>query len=101
MRGPRCRVRPHEAVVTQRHKLVRYYGDVNDWELYDREVDPRETRNLIAAPEYARTVAQLRGELERLREYYRVPAQPPRAAHGQAPFPGETERAAAGATAPR
>lgn len=87
------RVRPHEAVITQRYKLVRYYGNVNDWELYDREVDPTETRNLIAAPNYAATLPELRAELERLRRHYRVPTQTPREAHGRAPFPSEAASA--------
>jgi len=86
------RVRPHEAVITPRHKLVHYYmPDVDDWELYDREANPNETRNYINDPSYAPVVATLRAELARLRTELAVPAKAPRTAYGRAPFPGESE----------
>ena len=83
------RVRPHEAVVTQRYKLAHYYGDVDDWELYDLERNPQETRNFISDPTYGPVIEDLRAELGRLRAYYRVPPKPPRFTHGDLPFPGE------------
>lgn len=83
------RVRPHEAVVTQRYKLAHYYADVDDWELYDLERNPQETRNFISDPAYGQVVEDLRAELGRLRAYYRVPPKPPRFTHGNLPFPGE------------
>jgi arylsulfatase A-like enzyme len=91
------RVRPHYGVVTKRYKLVHYYKpDVDDWELYDLEADPRETKNFIRDPKYAATVDALKAELVRLREVYRVPPveQEPRHAYGRAPFdtPGNSRR---------
>ena len=87
------RVRPHEAVITPRHKLVHYYmPDVDDWELYDCEANPNETRNYIKDPSYAPVVASLRAELARLRTELAVPAKAPRTAYGRAPFPGEPEQ---------
>lgn len=83
------RVRPHEAVVTQRYKLAHYYADVDDWELYDLERNPQETRNFISDPAYGQVIEDLRAELGRLRAYYRVPPKPPRFTHGDLPFPGE------------
>jgi len=88
------KVRPHYGVVTDRHKLVHYYKpDVDDWELYDLVANPTETKNFIDDPAYADTVAGLRTELARLREYYELPPldEEPRHAYGTAPFdaPGQ------------
>lgn len=83
------RVRPHHGVVTDRHKLVHYYKpDLDEWELYDRQVDPAETRNLIGDPAQAGVVAGLRAELARLRAELGVPPadQEPRHAFGRLPF---------------
>jgi arylsulfatase A-like enzyme len=75
------RVRPHVGVVTDRYKLVHYYGtDVDDWELLDRELDPLEIRSFYDAPDHAATVAELKKELERLRaEVDDVKPAPPKA----------------------
>lgn len=40
------RVMPHFGVRTKRHKLIRFYGDGDFWELYDLQKDPHELRNL-------------------------------------------------------
>ncbi len=62
------RVRPHEAVVTQRYKLAHFYApDVDDWELYDLVENPNETKNFFRDPAYAPVVAELKSELNRLR----------------------------------
>jgi N-acetylglucosamine-6-sulfatase len=58
-------------VRTDRWKYIRYpHGDGGPdrhmAELYDLENDPDETTNLIAKPEHAATVAELRAELDRL-----------------------------------
>jgi chromosome segregation ATPase len=53
-------------VITDRHKLVHYEGDLDEWELLDREVDPTETRSFHDDPAYADTLRDLRAELERL-----------------------------------
>ncbi|MBI4624266.1 MAG: sulfatase [Verrucomicrobia bacterium] len=73
-------VRPHLGVVTDRYKLVRFYGTGEDyWELFDLERDPQELRSVYNDPEYATTVAQLTKELSRLRTELKAPADvPPR-----------------------
>jgi N-acetylglucosamine-6-sulfatase len=58
-------------VRTDRFKYIRYpHGDSGPdrhlAELYDLQMDPDETTNLISQPEHASTVAQLRAELDRL-----------------------------------
>jgi len=83
------RVRPHYGVVTARYKLVHYYmPDVDDWELYDLQENPRETKNLSNDPAYAKTVDELKGELARLRAELKLPPtrEEPRAAYGSVPF---------------
>lgn len=86
------RVRPHEAVITQRYKLAHYYGDVDDWELYDLQRNPEETRNYFHDPEYRQVIQDLRTELDRLRLVYHVPKTAPRSAYGNEAFPGEKRR---------
>jgi arylsulfatase A-like enzyme len=77
-------VRPHHGVVTSRYKLVRFdRPDVDAWELFDREQDPRELRNVCDDPAYAGVVAELKRELSRLRSELGVPAEPPAEAYGR------------------
>jgi len=81
------RVKPHYGVITDRFKLVHYYmPDVDEWELYDRREDPHETRNFIADPAHARSVAELRQEIRRLRADLGVPDKAPRKAYGTHDF---------------
>jgi arylsulfatase A-like enzyme len=76
-------VRPHEGVVTDRYKLVRFYiPDVNYTELYDREQDPLELRDVSKDPAYAGTMAELTKELARLRTELKVPDPIPVEAYG-------------------
>ncbi|MDQ7066002.1 MAG: sulfatase [candidate division KSB1 bacterium] len=56
-------VRPHYGIRTERYKLIRFYGDIDAWELFDLEKDPQEMRSVHAHPDYAgirdRLTAQL------------------------------------------
>ncbi|MDO8545120.1 MAG: sulfatase [Opitutaceae bacterium] len=72
------RVRPHYGVVTDRYKLVRFYGTGEDyWELFDREKDPLELKSVYNDAAYASTKAQLEKDLVRLRQELKVPEQIP------------------------
>ncbi|WP_437207251.1 sulfatase family protein [Planctomicrobium sp. SH664] len=83
-------VRPHYGVVTDRYKLFHFYqSDLDEWELLDREQDPLEQRNFYNDPAAAETIVALKAELRRLREELKDTDQPPRAAHGNKPFPTE------------
>jgi arylsulfatase A-like enzyme len=76
-------VRPHYGVVTDRYKLVRFdKPDLDDWELFDLEKDPRELHSMYGDPGYATVVADLKRELDRLRAELKVPSQPPEEAYG-------------------
>jgi arylsulfatase A-like enzyme len=71
-------VRPHYGVVTDRYKLVRFYGTSDEyWELFDREKDPHELKSLYDDPGYAKTRAELEKELARLRKELKVPDEVP------------------------
>ncbi|MCF8361602.1 MAG: sulfatase, partial [Prolixibacteraceae bacterium] len=39
-------VKRHYAIVTKEYKLIHFYYDVDEWELYDREKDPHEMKNV-------------------------------------------------------
>lgn len=82
--GPHA-VRKHYGVVERRYKLVHFYEpDVNEWEMYDLQADPKELRSVYADPKYAKERARLETELKRLRTELKVPERdepaPPRAA---------------------
>ncbi len=71
--GPHS-VRKHYGVVTDRYKLVHFYGDdIDEWELFDRETDPQEMRNVIGDPKLATVKKELEAELARLRAELKVP----------------------------
>jgi len=71
-------VRKHYGVVTDRYKLVHFYGDdVDYWELFDRQSDPHEMRSVFDDPQYKQARSELEIELARLRAELKVPEQDP------------------------
>jgi len=79
-------VRPHEGVVTDRYKLVKYYGTGADYmELFDTLTDPKEMKSVYNDPAYADAQKQLTADLARLRAELKVPETPP-FAHGNKPI---------------
>jgi arylsulfatase A-like enzyme len=68
------RVRPHYGVVTDRYKLVQFYGTGEDYrELFDLQKDPHELRSVYDDPAYAATREQLARQLDELRRELKVP----------------------------
>ncbi|MGQ9463400.1 MAG: sulfatase family protein [Candidatus Fervidibacter sp.] len=63
--GPH-RVLPHYGIRTERYKLV-HYPTTGEWELFDLQVDPNETRNRYGEPKYAKVVEELQSLLGRLK----------------------------------
>jgi len=63
-------VKRHYALVGQQYKLIHYYYDVDEWELFDRINDPQEMNNLVHDPTYEEVVVKLKKELVRLRAFY-------------------------------
>jgi arylsulfatase A-like enzyme len=64
-------VKRHYGVRTQRYKLIHFYNDIDEWELYDLKKDPREMKNVLSDPAYADIVKELKAELKRLRTKYK------------------------------
>lgn len=64
-------VKRHYGIVTREFKLVHFYYDVDEWELYDRKNDPMEMKNVYKDPQYADTVVKLKEELAALRVKYK------------------------------
>jgi len=63
-------VKRHYGIVTEEYKLVHFYYDVDEWELYDRLKDPHEINNVINDPAYQEIVSKLKADLLDLREHY-------------------------------
>jgi arylsulfatase A-like enzyme len=61
-------VRAHYGVRTDRHKLIRFYGDMDVWELYDLATDPNELHNVYGQAGYEVVQADLHRRLDALRE---------------------------------
>tara|TARA_B100000927_G_scaffold116507_3_gene94302 strand:- start:5366 stop:7018 length:1653 start_codon:yes stop_codon:yes gene_type:complete len=65
-------VQRHEGVYDGRYKLMNYY-DVEEWELYDLETDPKEIVNQYDNPEYADVIKRMHEALEARRIEFEVP----------------------------
>ena len=61
-------VRRHYGVRTERYKLIHYYYQMDEWELFDLRRDPEELHSVYADPAYADVVARLKREILRLQE---------------------------------
>jgi arylsulfatase A-like enzyme len=63
-------VKRHYGVATDRYKLMHFYYDIDEWEMYDLDTDPMEMNNIYGDPDYADVQQELHEKLEELREYY-------------------------------
>lgn len=68
-------VKRHYGIVTRDFKLIHFYYDVDEWELYDRQKDPMELKNEYNNPEYAGVVDDLKVKLAALRVKYKDSAE--------------------------
>jgi arylsulfatase A-like enzyme len=64
--GPHS-VRKHRGIRTERYKLIHYYEEPQEYELYDLGADPGERRNLYGEPAQAALVERLLQRIEALR----------------------------------
>lgn len=68
-------VKRHYGVRTDRYKLIHFYNDIDEWELYDLQQDPQELNNLYGKGGYDDVTKELRAELLRLQEEYKDPVR--------------------------
>ncbi|MCX6328951.1 MAG: sulfatase [Bacteroidia bacterium] len=59
-------VKRHYGISTERYKLIHYYYDIDEWELYDRKSDPEEMKNVYNNPSYASVARNLHKRLQKL-----------------------------------
>ena len=64
-------VKRHYGIVNKEYKLVHFYYDVDEWELYDRINDPNEMANVYNNPNYIDVIKKLTKELYELRKKYK------------------------------
>lgn len=63
-------VKRHYGVRTDRYKLIHFYYDIDEWELYDLEKDPHEMKNVYGDPEYADVQKNMHKRLTEIRTKY-------------------------------
>lgn len=64
-------VKRHYGVRTDRYKLIHFYYDVDEWELYDLEKDPEEMKNVYNDPAYSNIRKNMYQKLDDLRKKYK------------------------------
>ena len=52
-------VKRHYGIRTERYKLIHFYNDIDEWELYDLHGNTREHKNLINDPAYSKVKLQM------------------------------------------
>lgn len=63
-------VKRHYGIRTDRYKLMHFYYDIDQWELYDMKKDPHEMNNVYNDPNYQDVVKRLKSKLSELRDKY-------------------------------
>ena len=61
-------VKRHYGIRTERYKLIHFYNDVDEWELYDEKTDPNELHNVYDDPAYASVREDMHRRLEALQQ---------------------------------
>ena len=63
-------VKRHYGISTERYKLIHYYYDINEWEMFDLAADPMEMKNVYDDPAYSSVKADLHKRLLELMVQY-------------------------------
>ena len=63
-------VKRHYGIRTSRYKLMHFYFDIDEWELYDLEADPAEMRNVYNVPEYEQVREDMMNLLAEVQQRY-------------------------------
>jgi len=63
-------VKRHYGIATERYKLIHFYYDVDEWEMYDLEKDPSEMKSVYNDPAYSDVQKMMHERLTELRTKY-------------------------------
>ncbi|MEW5799467.1 MAG: sulfatase [Bacteroidota bacterium] len=63
-------VKRHYGIRTERYKLIHFYNDNDEWELFDLHRDPHEMNNVLDDPSYFGVLSRLKKELADLQTFY-------------------------------
>jgi len=64
-------VKRHYGISTTRYKLIHFYYDIDEWELFDLVADPLELKNVFDDPSYRIVRDSLTARLEWIRNLYK------------------------------
>ena len=64
-------VKRHYGIRTQDFKLIHFYNDIDEWEMYDMKADPREMNSVFGKPEYAKVQKELMELLQDTQKQYK------------------------------
>lgn len=70
-------IRRHYGIRTPDYKLIRFYHDIDTWEMYDLKNDPYEMNNIVNDPGARQEFMGLKRELEQLQGEYCDPVRGP------------------------
>lgn len=63
-------VKRHYGIRTKDFKLIHFYNDIDEWEMYDMKADPKEMNNVYGKAEYAEQQASLMALLKETQHQY-------------------------------
>lgn len=66
-------VKRHYGIRTERYKLIHFYYDCDEWELYDIKKDPTEMHNIYSDPTNKSIISKLKKRLVEMEKQYMVP----------------------------
>ncbi len=68
-------VKRHYGVRNNRYKLIHFYNDIDEWELYDLKTDPTEMHNVYGDPAYKKVQKRMHKRLLQLQKQYDDPIE--------------------------
>ena len=64
-------VKRHYGIRSEKYKLIHFYYDINQWELFDLQKDPHEMINIYNVPAYLAIQNELMAQLKQMQKEYR------------------------------
>lgn len=68
-------VKKHYGIRTKRYKIMHFYDDIDTWEFYDLESDPKELNNLISSINYTPIIKTMKFKLDSIQKVYGVSSE--------------------------